>query len=249
MQDLDPELLERAARWCAEAGRHVGPAEVRRALAPLGWDELLAVRALLADPPPVRPLGPHALADLARGAPPDVAAEREREGRYASEADAGTEPEPEPAEPPAARRRGGRRRGPGVVIHRARDRATPRPPSPAPLPALDDLRRPEGRAVLERLVRTHGARRAPILAALAAGWASPGGAGPGDAELSALLDHHGLARAFERRERDELLHALRAAGGVRAAAAAGLGLDEDGLSRALARLGAAEQAERIREDR
>src|SRR5512142_1939883 len=98
MPDLDPELLDRAVHWCAEAGRHVGAADVRRALAPLGWDELLAVRALLADPPPVRPLGPHALADLARGAPPDVAAEREREGRYASEAaaDAGEAP-PEPA--------------------------------------------------------------------------------------------------------------------------------------------------------
>src|SRR5512142_1411640 len=45
MADLDPELLERAVRWCAEAGRHVGAAQVRRALAPLGWDELLAVRA------------------------------------------------------------------------------------------------------------------------------------------------------------------------------------------------------------
>jgi hypothetical protein len=254
MPDLDPELLDRAVRWCAEAGRHVAAAEVRRALAPLGWDELLAVRALLADPPPARPLGPHALADLARGAPPDVAAEREREGRYRSEGEATAEPEAEgrahpaaaPPSPPPRRRR---RRGPGVVIRRARDRAGPERVEPAPLPPLDELRRPEGRAVLERLVRRHGARRAPIVAALAAGWRSPAGVPPGGDDLSSLLDHHGLARAFARRERDELLHALRAAGGVRAAAAERLGLDADGLAAALARLGATAQAERIREER
>ncbi|HET9598708.1 MAG TPA: Fis family transcriptional regulator, partial [Anaeromyxobacteraceae bacterium] len=82
MAEIDDELVARALRWCAEAGRHAAAGEVRAALAPLSWDELLAARALLADPPPARPLGPHALADLARGALPDVAAEREREGRY-----------------------------------------------------------------------------------------------------------------------------------------------------------------------
>ena len=70
MAELDTELLERVARWCAEAGRQTGVAEIRAALAPLGWDELLTVRALLVDPPPARPLGPHALAELARGVPP-----------------------------------------------------------------------------------------------------------------------------------------------------------------------------------
>ncbi len=256
MPDLDPELLDRAVRWCAEAGRHVGTVDVRRALAPLGWDELLVVRALLADPPPARPLGPHALADLARGAPPDVAAERERAGRYRSEDDAGAEEERDrdgsPAGaarlPPVPMKRR-RRRGPGVVIRRARDRAAPELAPPASLPPIDELRRPEGRSVLERLVRRHGARRAPIVAALASGWSGPGGVPPGDAELSSLLDHHGLGRAFERRERDEVLHALRAAGGVRGAAAGRLGLDPDGLVAALARLGATAQAERIREDR
>ncbi|HET8540603.1 MAG TPA: helix-turn-helix domain-containing protein, partial [Anaeromyxobacter sp.] len=251
MADLDPELLDRAVRWCAEAGRHVGAAEVRRALARLGWDELLAVRALLADPPPARPLGPHALADLARGAPPDVAAEREREGRYRSEAEADdADPAATVAPAAAAPARGRRRgRGPGVLIRRARDRASSPSVAPPPLPDVDELRRPEGRAVLERLMRHHGARRAPIVAALAAGWSGGSDGRPGDAELSALLDHHGLARAFERRERDEVLHALRAAGGVRSAAAERLGLDPDGLAPVLARLRATEQAERIREDR
>src|SRR5512138_1876718 len=84
MPDLDVELLERVARWCAEAGRPTVHPEIRRALGELGWDELLAVRALLADPPPAHPLGPFALADLARGVPLDAAAERERAGQYPS---------------------------------------------------------------------------------------------------------------------------------------------------------------------
>ena len=79
MAEIDAELVERVTRWCAEAGRQTGRAEIHGALEPLSWDELLALRALLADPPPARPLGPYALADLARGAPADVAAERERE--------------------------------------------------------------------------------------------------------------------------------------------------------------------------
>src|SRR6266542_3919619 len=157
MADLDPELLERVAQWCAEAGRQVAIAGIRRALAPLSWDELLALRALLADPPPTRPLGPYALADLARGSPADVAAERERGGRYPSTLD--------------------------------------------------------------------------------------------DEDLSRLLDHHGLAHAFARRERDELLHALRAAGGVRTQAAQRLGVDAPALEAALARLGATADAERIRDER
>lgn len=258
MAGVDAELLERVARWCAEAGRQAGRAEIRRALEPLAWDELLAVRALLADPPPARPLGPQALADIARGAPPDLAAERERDGRYRSEATEGGEerggevavPPAPPPPPPAPRQRSAApRRGPGVVIRRAREAAPPPSPPTPRLPELDELLRPEGRAVLERLVRRHGGRRAALTAALAEGWRLPGGATPGDAELARLLEHHGLARGFERRERDELLHALRAAGGVRDAAAARVGLDAPALDAALARLGAAAEAEKIREAR
>src|SRR5512140_1848775 len=80
MPDLDDELIARALQWCAAAGRPSSADQVRAALAPLSWDQLLAARALLADAPPARPLGPRALADLARGALPDVAAERERAG-------------------------------------------------------------------------------------------------------------------------------------------------------------------------
>jgi hypothetical protein len=257
MTEVDAELLERVARWCAEAGRQAGRAEIRRALGPLGWDELLAVRALLADPPPARPLGPHALADIARGAPPDLAAERERGGRYPSpdgpaEATAGAAPRGPPGASEAKRSAArGRRapRGPGVVIRRARDLPPARPAAPPPKPPLDELLRPEGRAVLERLVRVHGARRAAIAQALAGSWRRPDGGVPGDEDVERLLDHHGLVRAFERRERNDLLHALRAAGGVRARAAVRVGLGVEGLDAALARLGALDEAERIREAR
>lgn len=255
MAEIDAEVVERVRRWCAEAGRQAATAEIRSALAPLGWDELLAVKALLADPPPARPLGPHALADLARGTPADVAAEREREGRYAHERDATGAAAAAPADeepgalPRAApRRRAASRRPAQIVVHRARDRVAAPPPAPPPPPPLDALRAPEGRAVLERLLRERGARRAELARALAA-WRRPDGAAPGEDDLAALLEHHGLARAFERRERDELLHAVRAAGGVRTRAAARVGLDAAGLAAALARLGATGDAERVREER
>ncbi|MFO0580968.1 MAG: Fis family transcriptional regulator [Anaeromyxobacter sp.] len=257
MADLDPELVERVARWCAEAGRHAGAAEIRAALGGLSWDALLHARALLADPPPARPLGPFALADLARGTPPDVAAEREREGRYLSEEaeaarDAGRTAgagAPAPEAPSTRKVTRTKKRGPAaqVVVRRAADR-TPPPEASAPaLPLLADLFEPPGRAVVERLVRRHGGRRPHLLAALAAGWRSPEGVG--DRELDALLDHHGLANAYAHRERDELLHALRAAGGSLAGAAERVGTTRDGLVAAVARLDARAEVERVREER
>src|SRR5574341_1180411 len=123
MADIDPELLERAIHWCAEAGRQATAGTVRAALASLSWDELLAVRAILADPPPLRPLGPFALADIARGAPADVAAERERGGRYGTAVAQATGSAPEPPAPrtaPAKRSRKGSR--PPFVVKRASER-------------------------------------------------------------------------------------------------------------------------------
>ncbi|MFY3746592.1 Fis family transcriptional regulator, partial [Anaeromyxobacter sp. Red801] len=253
MADLDDELLERVARWCAEAGRQAGTAEIRRALGALGWDELLMVKALLADPPPARPLGPQALADLARGTPAEIAAERERGGMYRrdEEPQAAAPGAAAPARAPAAppRRKGAARKA-KLVVRRARDRAAAPEPAPAPsLPLLDELQLPAGRAELERLVRRLGARRPAILAALAAGWRRADGAPASDADLGALLELHGLAHAFARRERDELLHAVRAAGGVLSRAAEGLGLDAAGLRAALARAGAEREAERVRDER
>ena len=244
MGALDPELVARAIRWCAEAGRRAGEAEVVAALEPLGWDELLAVRALLADAPPARPLGPQALVDLVRGVAPEVAAERERQGRYRAESELERRSAREPVRPERARRS---RRAPGVRVRRARDRAAAAPLPLPPLPPLEELRLAEGRAALERLVRRLGARRPALLRALAEGWRLPDGTAPGEADLDALLDLHGLARGFARRERALLLHALRAAGGARGRAAASLELAPEGFEAALRRLGAAGEAEAIRE--
>jgi hypothetical protein len=254
MAEVDAEVIERAVRWCAEAGRAAHPGEVRAALAPLTWDELLLAKAILAGPPPARPLGPRALADIARGTPPTVAAEREQAGQYQAEAPSA---EDVAAEAEALSKR--RRRSPArkadrppaaapVVVRRARDLVPEPPPGAPPLPLLDELLLDEGRAVVERLVRVHGARRDRIAAALAAAWRRTDGSPVGEEDLARLLDRHGMTRGFERRERDLMLHALRAAGGVRARAAAELGTTAERLDAAFSRLGAEREAEAVRED-
>jgi len=235
---IDDELVARAVAWCREAARQATPEEVRAALGTLGWDELLAARAVLADPPPTHPLGPLALADIARGASAALAAERERAGQYQAE----PSPARRGAGAGAKKKRGG---GGGPVIRRFRDRREPARPEPAGLPPIDELLASEGRTILERLVRENGARRGQILAALAAGWRRPDGSPPGEEDLTRLLDTHGLARGFERRERDELLYALRAAAGSKTRASAALGLTPAAFDAALEHLGGGRQAESI----
>lgn len=250
MADLDLELVERVARWCAEAGRQTTPAGIEAALGGLGWDELLAVRALLADPPPARPLGPHALADLARGATVDQVVDREQAGRYPAAppptARAAPEAPAAPAPAPRPGRKGASKARLQVVVRKPSPAAAPPPPPPAALALLDELLLPPGRNALERLVRRHGGRRPALLAALAASHRRADGGVVGEGELDRLLTHHGLARAYQRRERDEVLHAVRAAGGVLARAAAALGFDGPGLVAAVARLGAGAEVEAVR---
>jgi hypothetical protein len=255
MAELELETIERAVRWCAEAGRQTTPGEVRMALQSLGWDQLLAVRALLADPPPARPLGPQALADLARGVPADVAAEREREQRYPRPA---AEPIPPPtATPTPAAARGAtprasasRRSRRGQLVVRKARTATPVPaPEPPRRPLFEELLLPAGRGVLERLFRTHGGRRPRLVAAIAATFRRADGEPLGDADLDAALEHHGLARAFARRERDELLHAVRAGGAVLAQAATALGHEPASLAASISRLGLDAEVRRLREAR
>ncbi len=135
-----------------------------------------------------------------------------------------------------------------VRVRRARDRVSAPSPPPRPLPVFEELHRPEGRATLERLLRDLGPRRGALAAALTGRWRRADGAPIGEADLAALLDEHGLARAFERRERALLLHALRVAAGACSRAAAQLGTTPDALRAALARLGAEREAEAIREE-
>ncbi|HET7755365.1 MAG TPA: Fis family transcriptional regulator, partial [Anaeromyxobacteraceae bacterium] len=255
MAEIDDELMARVLQWCAEAGHPSSPAEVRDALSSLSWDALLAVRAVLADPPPTQPLGPAALADIARGTAPEIAAQRERDRAPGAPVGATGEEGAAPSAPPAARapetkkaRGKATRRIATVVIRRARDRREDDTPGDAPPPLLDDLFLSEGRAVLERWVRRHGARRARLVEELSA-WRRPDGSPPGDDDLARLLDAHGLTRPFERREREEILHAVRASGGTLAGAAHALGISTDALAASTERVGIATEVERIRDER
>src|SRR5512137_1597836 len=123
MPEIDREILDRAMRWCAESGRPVHEDVLRHALLPLGWDELLAVKAILADPPPGRDLSPADLLALSRPGAPAKRAPR-RDGRAAGRS-------PRPA--------------PGPRIRRVRDRVEPSIPSPASVPTIDLLYQEAGR--------------------------------------------------------------------------------------------------------
>ena len=231
MPEIDREILDRAMRWCAESGRPVHEDVLRHALLPLGWDELLAVKAILADPPPGRDLSPADLLALSRGvvprAGPAARGAPRRDGRAAARS---------PRPPPGPR------------IRRARDRVEPSTPSPAAVPSIDLLYQESGRAVLDRMVRQHGANRTAVLSALASGWSAGGGA-PTSADLDRLLAHHGLARGFAERERALLLHAFRKHGGVALRVARDLGAAPADLRGAVARLELAGPVEAIREAR
>jgi len=238
MPELDPEILARALRWCAAAGSPPGPDAVRRALEPLTWDELLAVKATLAAPPPSAGLGLAELVALAREA--DLPAPHRGRG-----------PVPAPPPPPRPRSRGtrARRPPPGPRIRRARDRQVPEAEAPAPRPLIDELYREEGRAVLERLVRRLGAVRPAVAAAVGESWRRPDGAPVGDGDLERLLLHHGLARAFGERERALLLHTLRKLGGVMPAAAREIGTSVPELGSAIDRVGIRADVDALRETR
>ena len=263
--EIDDELMARVLQWCAEAGRTSSPAEVRDALSALSWDALLAVRAVLADPPPARPLGPHALAEIARGAAPEVAAQRERDGVHghqgeaevatAGEHHAAGDRDAEASSGDAAPRaekkttRGkGTRRLATVVIRRARDRRDDEGSREVQPPLVDELFRSEGRAVVERWVRRHGARRARLVEEVAA-WRRPDGSPAGEDDVARLLDVHGLRRPFERREREEVLHALRASGGMLTRAARALAISPEALAGTIARLAIGDEVEHLRDER
>jgi len=232
MPEIDREILDRAMRWCAESGRPVHEDVVRHALGPLGWDALLAVKAILADPPPGRDLSPSDLLALSRGVPPPS-----------------TEvPAPRKPRKAGARTTRGPRPVPGPRIRRVRDRVEPSTPTPATPPSIDLLYRESGRAILDRMVRRRGANRTAILAALSTGW-SAGGAAPTSADLDRLLAHHGLARGFAERERALLLHAFRKHGGVLLRVARELGAAPADLRAAVTRLDLAGPVEAVREAR
>jgi hypothetical protein len=137
-----------------------------------------------------------------------------------------------------------------VVVRKAATLHAAPPPRPQPRPPLlEELLLPAGRATLTQLFRVHGGRRPRLVAAIAASHRRADGAPIGDADLDAVLEHHGLERTYTRRERDELLHAVRAAGGLLARAAAALGHQPEALAEAITRLGLDAEVRRLREAR
>jgi hypothetical protein len=81
--DVPTPVAVAVSDFCRRAGTPAAPRAVREALSTVTEADDFRVRAVTDAEPPVRPLGPFAVVDLARGTPPDTAALRERSGYYA----------------------------------------------------------------------------------------------------------------------------------------------------------------------
>jgi len=81
--DVPTPVAVAVSNFCRRAGTPAAPRAVREALSTVTEADDFRVRAVTDAEPPVRPLGPFAVIDLARGTPPDTAALRERSGYYA----------------------------------------------------------------------------------------------------------------------------------------------------------------------
>ena len=81
--DVPTPVAVAVSDFCRRAGAPAAPRAVREALSTVSEAEDFRVRAVTDAEPPVRPLGPFAVVDLARGTPADTAALRERSGYYA----------------------------------------------------------------------------------------------------------------------------------------------------------------------
>lgn len=81
--DVPTPVAVAVSDFCRRAGTPAAPRAVREALSTVAEADDFRVRSVTDAEPPVRPLGPFAVVDLARGTPPDTAALRERSGYYA----------------------------------------------------------------------------------------------------------------------------------------------------------------------
>ena len=81
--DVPTPVAVAVSDYCRRAGTPAAPRAVREALSTVSEADDFRVRAVTDAEPPVRPLGPFAVVDLARGTPADTAALRERSGYYA----------------------------------------------------------------------------------------------------------------------------------------------------------------------
>jgi hypothetical protein len=271
--DVPTPVAVAVSDFCRRAGTPAVPRAIRNALSTLSEADDFRVRAVTDAEPPVRPLGPFAVVDLARGTPADTAALRERSGYYTlveellalhDARDAVSAPAtpslPAPAatpaapELPASPRPAATSPAPTVAERIApRRRAAAVPAAPrgrftqveAGRAPLEILEGPDGRTTLETLLAQHGHRIA-ALRALAHGYTGSRG-DPSAPELDDLLLHHGLLEAAEARERELLLSALSEHRGALGRVAWALGLRGAELTALVSRLGLEPEVERLRE--
>src|SRR5262249_16143826 len=81
--DVPTPVAVAVSDFCRRAGAPASPRAVREALSAIAEAHDFRVRAVTDAEPPVRPLGPFAVVDLARGTPAETTVLRERSGYYA----------------------------------------------------------------------------------------------------------------------------------------------------------------------
>ena len=81
--DVPTPVAVAVSDFCRRAGTPAPPRAIREALSTVSETDDFRIRAVTDADPPVRPLGPFAVVDLARGTQADTVALRERSGYYA----------------------------------------------------------------------------------------------------------------------------------------------------------------------
>jgi hypothetical protein len=274
--DVPTPVAVAVSDFCRRAGAPASPRAVREALSAVAEADDFRVRAVTDAEPPVRPLGPFAVVDLARGTPADTAALRERSGYYALVEEllaVQDETSGQPSTP-----------APPSVPSEAPEDVTPPPRASPRQTGRDDARAP---TVAERIAPRRRAAQAPtaprgrftqvetqrvplesleapdgratlqtllaqhghriaLLRALTHGYTGRRG-DPSAPELDALLDHHGLLVAAQTSERDLLLEALSVHRGALGRVAWALGLRAPELGVLVSQLGLGPEVDRLRE--
>ncbi len=269
--DVPTPVAVAVSDFCRRAGAPASPRAVREALSALAESDDFRVRAVTDAEPPVRPLGPFAVVDLARGTSADIAGLRERSGYYVLVEEMlalqprnpevpASAPAPAPAAPatvvpaPVPGPGAAETRAPTVPERIAPRRRVAQPPAQprgrftqveAERAPLESLEGPDGRATLGTLLAQHGHRPA-LLRALAQGYTGRRG-DPSASELDALLAAHGLLDAAEAAERALLLAALDEHRGALGRVAWTLGLRGPELGALVSRLGLDPEVDRLRE--
>jgi hypothetical protein len=99
--DVPTPVAVAVSDFCRRAGAPASPREVRGALSTVTDADEFRIRAVTDTEPPLHPLGPYAVADLARGTSVELAGLRQRAGYYDLVAEMLAQAEAPPVEPSA----------------------------------------------------------------------------------------------------------------------------------------------------